>query len=1199
MTVSAARGGPLLHLKRLDIFGFKSFADKLEIVFPAGITAVVGPNGSGKSNISDAIRWVLGEQSIRTLRGARMEDIIFAGSEQRKPLGMAEVTLVIDNSEGKLPLDFSEVSVTRRVYRSGESEFFINKAPVRLREIQDIFLDTGLGKEAYSMIGQGKIDSVLSARSEERRAVFEEAAGIMRYKQKKAIAVRKLDETEANMLRIDDIIGELASQLGPMSAQAAVATKYLDLCGNLRHLEVNCFGNELERLMTEEQRVNNELQSQTESLAVTAGAESVEEARLEQDRAELTKVGEELESLQEQMAETARTLEQSFGSEKLLQERQANLICERNRHESKLVELADRCARLSTELTALESRLATVRQNKSLAMERKQREESLLQEHGEMLADINAKIEEARRRMVANMNDKATARQQLEAIAVADGFDEQQKRQDEQRLAKAKDALAEIEQRLYMVEQSIQQNKDAGAAIDEQIAELENKASEAERVSQDLAAQREALVRQIAKTGSHLNAMEEMEQARQGYSEGVRALLGNAAGMRPTVAGIHGTVADLIKVSEGFEIAMDVVLGSALQHIVIENEKLARKAIEWLKSNSRGRATFLPLDLIEERGRGAAFTKSELDRFGAVPAVTVVQTNPLYNKVVGFLLGNTLVAPDLGQAVAVACHYHKTVRVVTMAGDLVNPGGSMTGGSRDRRGTGLIERKKELEDLRTKLASLEQNERESEARLRKAIDSRDALRVTVRELQERRRQHELEEAKDGKELESVIAERARMLRDSDAMFAELTSHKDHQADRQHQRAAIQSRLETLESDYHVIEEQIKAFEEELSVRQKSKDDDYRSFAESQAGLAGAEQEELGLLNQFRSLESNHVELEHEAANCRAELDRLKDEELVLEKSIQDEIAVRSRLAQDKVALEESMRSLRGVRAERTEALHLLEEELKTKRKNVTELQNRVHRLELRQNSVTRDIEGLRSHLEEQYGQAWQEFRVETFEGTLSGNRAKIESLKLEIKSLGTVNLAAIDDYARIKERHEFLQKQYNDLLEARKDLANVIDEIEQTTARRFTDTFEQIKTAFCDIFAQLFEGGQAEVYLLDPERPLESGIEITAQPPGKRQQSLTLLSGGERALTAIALLFAILRVKPTPFCILDEIDATLDEANVHRFADLLSEFSKELQLIIVTHRRGTMELADAIYGVTMEEMGVSKLLSLQLKKQAG
>ena len=1183
-----------MHLKRLDIFGFKSFADKLEIIFPAGITAVVGPNGSGKSNISDAIRWVLGEQSVRTLRGARMEDIIFAGSEQRKPLGMAEVTLVIDNVDGKLPLDFSEVSVTRRVYRSGESEFFINKAPVRLREIQDIFLDTGLGREAYSMIGQGKIDAILSARSEERRAVFEEAAGIMRYKQKKAIAVRKLDETEANMLRINDIIGELGSQLGPMSAQAAVAAKYLDLCGDLRHLEVNCYGKELERLEAEEQRINNELQSQTESLAVTAGAESIEEARVEQDRAELTKAGEQLEILQEQMAETTRTLEQSSGSEKLLQERQANLVCERNRHESKLVELAERCARLTEELTALEARLVKVREAKGLAMDRRQHEEILLQEHAQMLADINAKIEEGRRNLVANINARATAKQQIEAMAMEDGFSEQQKRQDEQRLAKAKGALDEVEQRLQTVEQSIRHIKDAGAVIDAQIAELERKISDAEQVCQEQATQREVLVRQISKTGTQLNALEEMEQARQGYSEGVRALLGNGS-----AAGIHGTVADLIKVSEGFEIAMDVVLGSALQHIVIENEALAREAIEWLKSNSRGRATFLPLDLIEERGRGASFARNELDRFGAVPAVTVLHTDSRYDKVIGFLLGNTLVAPDLAQAVAVARHYHKSVRVVTTSGDLVNPGGSMTGGSRDRRGAGLIERKKELEDLRAKLIVLEQEDRELEAHIQKATGSRDALRISWRKLQERRRQLELEEAKSGKELESVIAERTRMLKDSDAIFAELTGRTDHQGDRQQQRAALLSQLETLESDYHLIEEQIKTCEGELAVRLKSKDEDYRSFAESQAGLAGAEQEELGLLNQFRSLEGNRRDLEAEAANCRVEMERLNAEEIVLAKSIQDEIGTRTRLLGDKAALEESMRSLRGIRSERTEALHKLEEELKAKRKNVTELQNRVHRLELRQNSVTRDIERLRSHLEEQYGQTWQEFRTETFEGTLSGNRAKIESLKTEIKSLGIVNVAAIDDYARIKERHEFLQKQYNDLVEARKDLANVIEEIEQTTARRFTDTFDRIKAAFSVIFARLFEGGQAEVYLLDPEKPLESGIEISAQPPGKRQQSLTLLSGGERALTAIALLFAILRVKPTPFCILDEIDATLDEANVHRFADLLSDFSKELQLIIVTHRRGTMELADAIYGVTMEEMGVSKLLSLQLKKQAG
>lgn len=1185
-----------MHLKRLEIFGFKSFADKLEIVFPQGITGVVGPNGSGKSNISDALRWVLGEQSVRTLRGLRTEDVIFAGSEDRKPLGMAEVTLVLDNTDATLPLDFTEVSVTRRVYRSGESDFLINKAPVRLREIQDLFMDTGLGREAYSVIGQGKIDSILSAHSEERRAVFEEAAGIMRYKNKKALAVRKLEETEANLLRVNDIITELQDQLGPIGVQAAIAQQYLDLVGQLRRLEINCLGQEISRLKAEEERLSNELEQMNLALAQTAGSESLEEAALEEARLRLAQAGDEVESFQARMAELTAGIEKSFGAEHLLQERKNHMQAERQRLEKSVAELQSRVVALESELAKERETLRQVVERRTGLEGRHSSAEQALNDQNLALAGIMSGIETTKQEIVRNINDLAKAKHNANNIEVEREFLNRKEVEDQQRLVGVQDELARVDHRLARNDESHKRNGADSEAVSSEISRAREQLAENERAIAAHTASRDTLLQKTHKAESRLAALSEMQQSYQGYFQGVRSVLTEPSpdGFRKA---IRGTVADVIRVQKGYETAMEVALGSSLQSVVVDTERHAREAIEWLRNNSRGRATFLPLDMIEDHDRRVDGYEDALKQFAAVPAVSVMKFDAEYRSVIHFLLGHTAVAPDMERAVGLSRRLHKAVRVVTPSGDIVNAGGSMTGGSSERKGYGLLERKQEIETLEADLKELGKSLAEAGRLIDDALKTREKTQAALQESLARRQTLDLERVGLEKEREAIASERGRVDREIELIRAGADQREQQRSALEEGSTELSATIARLEADGQALESRLRSLEAEAGQLRDSKEDDYRVLADIQASLAGVKQEELNGLKTCDSLNRMIGENAERIEAARAEIERLRVDETAADEQIAAERKSRESLEGDRAQGEERIRVLRGDRIAMTETLRQQEDGLRERRKRVSDIEHRAHRVEMRLNNVRNESGNMLGHLVEDYGPEWAGEVEGQWQGTLAENRAVIEGLKGEIRSLGPVNVGAIEENTRVRERHGFLLTQFDDLVQAKQSLLNVIEEIEHTTTRRFLDTFSQIREAFISVFNLLFEGGKADLYLVDPEKPLESGIEIEAQPPGKRLQSLTLLSGGERALTAIALLFAILRVKPTPFCILDEIDATLDEANVHRFADLLSNFSRDTQFIVVTHRRGTMELADALYGVTMEEMGVSKLISLQLKKQ--
>ncbi|MGQ9780363.1 MAG: chromosome segregation protein SMC [Bacillota bacterium] len=1187
-----------MYLKRLEIFGFKSFADKVEIEFRPGITAIVGPNGCGKSNIVDALRWVLGEQSLKSLRGAKMDDVIFAGSEKRKPLGLAQVELVLDNADGYLPLDFAEVAVARRLYRSGESEFFLNKSPVRLRDIQELFLDTGLGKEAYSVIGQGKIDAILSVKAEERRAVFEEAAGVVKYKLRKAAALRRLEETEANRTRVLDLLAALEEELGPLQGQALLAQEYRRLEAELAHLDLNTAGRELLAL-------NEAIAADEETLAALRGRdeelgreETLLEADLENMRLQALAREEELARAQQTVFALGGRIEQErarllVGQEKVrvLGARQREILAER---EKLMVRREELLGRRDAQVAAL----AEVEEARAQIAAALAASEDSMAGREESLRALLAREAALKTEIIEDMNRVAAARNELQAARLEEGY---LARTREELLAKAEafaEALTKTEASLATAEADSSRLKEA----EQELARAQEELGRRRRMLQARLAELEAENQQRREESkaleSRLAVLEEMERNYQGYFPGVRSLLVEAKG-EPFARGIRGLVAELIKVEPGYELAMEVALGSALQYVVIEDDAQAQAAIAFLKRSGRGRATFLPLNMVRGTRASAPGLGEALRAYGARFAADLLTYAPEYKGIVDYLLGNTLVAPDLAAAVALAKREAKGFRLVTREGEVISVGGAITGGTLDRRQPQILGRKKEIEDLRRQKEEVEASlaaGRAAAARLREELAELEAEQEATAA---RREEIAGALAASAKTVDSLRAERTRLeeelalirlrLQEGEEEEKRLSSRLEAAA------AALAAAEETLARD----REELAKLEEELRRRREEKDQAVQALSERRVELAAKAEEEKrrreALLETERLLaeaEEALARLETAAGEIEAALAAQREEEVRLAETIAE-------LEKAKSEAEAAVGNLSAAKEEAMGGQRKLEVRLRSLRRERQALAEQIHRRELSLGEARVRAENRLAHLLAEYGPDWAERLAPEWEMAPEEAALQIEALRAQMRGLGPVNLGAIAEYEAKKARYDFLRRQSDDLAGAKESLEKIIAEVERTISRRFLETFAAIREAFGRLFRQLFAGGQADLVLLDPDSPLESGIEILAQPPGKRLQSLSLLSGGERAMTAIALLFAILEVKPTPFCILDEIDATLDEANVARFAELLTTFGRDTQLIVITHRRGTMEVADALYGVTMEESGVSKLVSLELKEKAG
>ncbi|WP_138496583.1 chromosome segregation protein SMC [Paenibacillus pinistramenti] len=1182
-----------MFLKRIELSGFKSFADKTEMEFVRGITAVVGPNGSGKSNISDGIRWVLGEQSAKSLRGGKMEDIIFAGSDARKAVNYGEVSLTLDNSDQALPLDFNEVTVTRRVHRSGESEYLINKQSCRLKDITELFMDTGIGKEAYSIIGQGRIEEILSTRSEDRRGIFEEASGIVKYKSRKKEARKKLEDTEQNLLRIHDLVSELEDQIGPLKEQSEKALHYKELRSRLKDKEISLYIYQIEEIHKSWSEANDKLAALREEQSGLAAIVSAHDAKLETERSALRKVEEELENLQRDLLQYSENFEKSEGYREVLKERHKNLTQNRQQLSETLGASEEIYKRRQEEFDY-------VRQKYEAAKAGLEEVRSVLSAEEAKLAGVtggisSAQEEELKGTLLRIMNDMAQARndirsgeQQKEAVQRRMSRAEQDGtkwREEQARLTAAKQELEKVLQRHAKEISDLRSGYISGS---ERVHSLQKLMEESRENLRRWEQKREALV-------SRRDTMKEMQDDYDGFAHGVKEVL--KAARKSQLHGVHGAVAELMTVPEKIELAVETALGAAMQHIVMENEQVSRQAITFLKQRQLGRATFLPLDVIRPRQISEQDKRSVQQENGFIGiGAELVSYEPRYAAIIGSLLGNVVIADNMEHANKMAARLQYRFRVVTLEGDVVNAGGSMTGGSQHRKNSNLLGRNRQLEQLD---ADIKQGE-SMIAQLRQGLDD---LRTQIGEAEtelerlraegDRKRTEEQAAASEMKQLEHEyrhVTEQFELYGREQGDYEKEIEELDKAS------KAAADKLAQLEAEELKVQQSIQAAEFARKASESAKEELQSQLTDLKIREGKLEQETLSLHERYARLEEEVTSRKRELEQNRRILQSIEQD---LKNNERESVRQTEQLNENKLKKQSTSEDLELKRASRAALSRKLEEgesETKEQRAALKSVDERMLQTEIQANRLDVELDNILKKLLDDYELTYERAKqLYAVPDNADETMAAVKELKRAISALGDVNLGAIEEYERVSERYEFLNEQKNDLVEAKTALYVVIKEMDDEMAKRFKSTFDAIRREFVIVFAKLFGGGRADLVLMDPDNLLETGIDIVAQPPGKKLQNLQLLSGGERALTAMALLFAILHVKPVPFCVLDEVEAALDEANVVRFAEYLREFSEQTQFIVVTHRKGTMEEADVLYGVTMEEGGVSKLVSVKLE----
>ena len=1181
-----------MYLKALEIQGFKSFPDKTVLNFGEDITAIVGPNGSGKSNISDAIRWVMGEQNSRQLRGAKMEDVIFGGTEKRRAMGFAQVTLVIDNTEHIFNRDEAEVAVTRRYYRSGESEYYINRQSVRLKDVNELFMDTGMGREGYSIIGQGKIDEILSVRSDDRREVFEEAAGISKYRHRKEESERKLQRTEENLVRINDKITELELQVEPLRKQAETAKKYLVLRDELRTLEISVWLENLQKLKADRLKLQADFETaqadqkkaQDELDRVYAQAEECSRLLHENDCAAEEKRGRisALESAigeHESAAAVARTTAQHHAEtiERMDREMSESRSRTESLHEQMQV-MARRMEEIDASARTLENEIAALCEE--------------MRGSSDAAAAAAAQLEQLRRREAQEVAGAAQAQAELSAITA--GSDE-----IAQRTAELTEELTQSEEKLTQTRREAAQNeKELLSAREEEQAAANIigghslKMEGRQRRAKESIEQKNQLSLQEKTISDRIRLLSEMEKEYEGFSKAVKIVM-RAAEAR-TLSGIHGPVGNLIHTDKDCSVAIEIALGGALQHIVVDTKNDGKNAIGLLKQRDGGRATFLPLDTI----RGRSLRENGLENeYGFVGiASELVRCDGRYGSVIENLLGATVVVEDLDCGIQMAKRHDNRFRIVTLDGQVINAGGSMTGGSVSRN-AGILSRSGELEQLHKKLKKI-QSQLQDATLLAESAN---------RELQ--KAQYELEVARDQQRQanDRVLTLEGRknhydmLIESLEQQQESLRVQKENLQKRSTDDAGRMDTIRRTIADFTARAEETR---EEIEMLQRRQETARQGLGEmtdrltekkaQQAALsaegesARRSMEDLSRLRE--SLEGEHTDreslraqMEQAMAQARAEEERQQQEARELRGGIEEHRQALQKLSEEKMALE--------TRRSQTDRLsRTCNDTLLNCEREVTRLEGKLNGSALEEKQI---LDKLWERYELSHSDA-QALRIE-LESVPKATR-RIGELNREIKGLGAINIGAIEEFDRVNTRYTYLSDQRNDVEKAKEELLGIIEEITKQMTEIFAAQFEILKQSFQETFLELFGGGRATLELEDENDILRCGIEIKAQPPGKQLKTLSLLSGGEKAFVAIALYFAILKVHPTPFCVMDEIEAALDESNVVRYARYMRRIAGKTQFIVITHRRGTMEEADVLYGITMQERGVSTVLTANLNE---
>ncbi len=1187
-----------MYLKALELKGFKSFPEKIRLEFNNGITAVVGPNGSGKSNISDAIRWVLGETSAKSLRGSKMEDVVFAGTESRKPLGFAEVSMIMDNSTGVLPVDFSEVTITRSVYRSGDSEYRINGSLVKLKDIHSLFMDTGIGKEGYSIIGQGKIDEILSERSEERRLFFEEAAGIVKYKSRRQEASAKLAKEEQNLLRVNDIIAELETQVGTLSVKSENAKAYLLFKERLKLIHINIFLLDVKKL---DQDIN--------SLAEAANALAND---IEQQQKLVLQYKEQAENKKGEREQLENSLKEAVEALNALRidiqrkESQIGLKNEQIEHVNKDI------ARLEAGNQKNTLRIASLSEEKESERKRLFDMEVLLAQRNSELLEKQKDFENASTQMQASEqaieNKNAQIIESLKAVSETKGelirlqaqYEQLNSRKDNisdeisENEAKKKEAL-EKEKRLKSLlkdsDKRHRQTKETLEALKENKRSLENELAEKSKEHTEVS-------KKLQEASSRHKILSQLESGYEGYHKSVKAVLRQKQN-DSRLKGIIGAVGSLVDVSKELEIAIEIALSGSVQSLVTESEEDAKKAIDYLKATGNGRATFLPLTSIKGSELGNVKERILKEQGVIGIAKELIHYDKRFEGIFTNLLGKVIIADNIDNAIAFLKKFSYSYKTVTLDGELLSPGGAITGGSRQANASGIVSRVHEINELKRVIEKYSVKSSEVAAQLDEIKSKLNTVASDINEAAALIQRTELEMssyeqslAQFEKEIngyEKTISELSGL---DVSIFTQIVSLNEKIREMEAYVSEMNANIAEMQQSLDQSQSKLIAWREEKELRTKGIADLRVLVTELTGRIEAASDsvERIGNEIEFllKEIASNDAEIESwrgEIITIRAEIENIKNdiaEKTDAEKNMQNDIA---ELEQKKVQAIAEHEKLEKAERETSELL--------------SRIVNEHTKLTMKKEQAENDRYRL-------YDELWNEYEL-THVGAssyqqleMSVNQLKAEERKIkgEIAALGDVNVSAIEEYKAVKERYEFLSTQRNDILEAEEKLKGIINDLTELMLKQFSEQFKIISENFSKVFNEMFGGGRAELRLTDSDNILESGIEIIAQPPGKKLVNMMLLSGGERALTAIALLFSILRLKPSPFCVLDEVEAALDDINVNKFANYIKNFSDKTQFIVITHRQGTMEAADVLYGVTMQEKGVSKLVAIRLDDEA-
>ncbi len=1186
------RRGKNMYLKKIELEGFKSFADKTVLEFMSGITTVIGPNGSGKSNIADAIRWVLGEQSMKSLRGSKTEDVIFAGTQNRRSLGFAEVSIVMDNSDQKLPIEYNEVIVTRRLYRSGESGYFINKTPCRLKDVLELFMDTGIGKDGYSIVGQGKIDEILSNKSEERRHVFEEAAGIVKYRVRKQESEKKMEQSKLNLLRINDIISEIEVNIEPTRIQSEKAKEYLKLRDELKTIEIGLFIHNIDEYKKKiEEVVNNEDIFNTQLVRENERLSNIQDLK-EELKENLDKITEQIEKVQNLSFENERKNVQLKSDISLNIEKINNNNENMQRLENEIAENKEKIAILEEEINTKKGKKEGLNQNKEKFVKELEEKEEKLKKLTETMSEKELEMEKKKKKFDDNINEKFeisntistlianSENAELRKKVIKEEIDNNISELDSSRLSKSEilQKFTEIEGKRGKILSELSKQTDSKNDIENKVKDIKSKINQYET--------------NMRIKDSRLKFLEETEKEKEGYIKSVKELLKECEKNGSLKKGVHGVIANLINVPKEYEVAIEMCLGSIMQNVVTDTEEDAKRLVEHLRKYNLGRASFLPISSV--KGKKIDKLKAEKGVIGI--AADLVKFDKKYEQIVCSLLGQTVIVDNMDNAILIAKKNSYGFRIVTLEGDVLNSSGSISGGSIQKKTVNILGRSREIEELKKELKELEKTRSDLTKEKEKLEKELEKIQKEISELENQLKDTEIVHATEKQKVVAI----EETVEKVEARLEKLKQEEKEIETRVDENRTNQEQLENRKLE--IDEENSKLNREILEFNSKNKDTqsivDELNFdiTNLKISVSSFDESELSLEEMLERIKQDIENLEKSSENKENQKQKMSiDNEKLAKLNVELNEKVES-LVIDVSNSGSKIDELKKDRIAKNSKLEETEENLTSQMSKIDDLKDQVSKCDVKKSKFEFELEQIVTKMWEEYELTPNDPGEYKKPQNIVEVQKQVNNLRSSMKELGNVNIDAIEEYKKLKERYDFMNEQRLDLETTMSKLRKMISDMTIIMKEQFAERFKIINKNFSEIFVELFGGGKAELKLTDESNLLESGIEIEVQPPGKKLQNMMLLSGGERAFTAIALLFAILKINPAPLCVLDEIEAALDDVNVYRFAEYLKKFAGDSQFLVITHRKGTMEASNTVYGITMEEKGISKLLSLDLKK---